>query len=260
MGGVAAGSAEHAGWCFPQSRGRVAVSLFLVLCATRRNLHAAWLCLLWPQAGQRLAPRGRHLGMGQRGGQALPGWHAADALLGLTCRADRGKWIVRAAAAGLMCTACRLLASLPAQQPPEGQGKDTLCQAAVLGLKPVVRVLLQVKSPSRGGVDPHIAARSTRATNGSLVLGQSQDCYGGHGTCCDPASRKISPPPCPCSCMPSQAAPLPAHTHCARHILTSQGPCALLPLRRRLLQPGKLAAWRTRQPARVEPCAERVGV
>ena len=32
-----------------------------------------------------------------------------------------------------------------------------------------------MRSPDRGGVDPHIAARSNRNSNGSLVLGQVQD-------------------------------------------------------------------------------------
>lgn len=36
----------------------------------------------------------------------------------------------------------------------------------------------QVRNPDRGGVDPHIAARTNRNTNGSLVLGQVQDCFG----------------------------------------------------------------------------------
>ena len=36
----------------------------------------------------------------------------------------------------------------------------------------------QVRSPDRGGVDAHIAARSSRNANGSLVLGQVQECYG----------------------------------------------------------------------------------
>lgn len=53
----------------------------------------------------------------------------------------------------------------------------------------------QVKAPSRGGVDSHIAARTSRSSNGSLVLGQSQDCYGAQRCvlccavvllCCDP--------------------------------------------------------------------------
>lgn len=37
----------------------------------------------------------------------------------------------------------------------------------------------QVVHPHRGGVDPHIAARSSRSSNGSLVLGQAHDCPGG---------------------------------------------------------------------------------
>jgi len=36
----------------------------------------------------------------------------------------------------------------------------------------------QVRNPDRGGVDAHIAARTNRNTNGSLVLGQVQDCFG----------------------------------------------------------------------------------
>jgi hypothetical protein len=72
---------------------------------------------------------------------------------------------------------------------------------------------LQVKAPSRGGVDPRIAARTTRAANGSLVLGQSQDCYGGQAgssapglpACCRPAS-------CPVTCGPPTAARPPEAT------------------------------------------------
>ncbi|KAL4422517.1 hypothetical protein ABPG75_008714 [Micractinium tetrahymenae] len=37
----------------------------------------------------------------------------------------------------------------------------------------------QVVHPDRGGVDPHIAARTSRSSNGSLVLGQAHDCPGG---------------------------------------------------------------------------------
>ncbi|KAL4421057.1 hypothetical protein ABPG77_001352 [Micractinium sp. CCAP 211/92] len=36
-----------------------------------------------------------------------------------------------------------------------------------------------VVHPDRGGVDPHIAARTARSSNGSLVLGQAHDCPGG---------------------------------------------------------------------------------
>ncbi|PRW20453.1 concanavalin A-like lectin glucanase [Chlorella sorokiniana] len=38
---------------------------------------------------------------------------------------------------------------------------------------------VQVRNPEHGGVDAHIAARTNRNTNGSLVLGQVQDCFGG---------------------------------------------------------------------------------
>lgn len=37
---------------------------------------------------------------------------------------------------------------------------------------------MQVRNPDRGGVDAHIAARTNRNANGSLVLGQVQECYG----------------------------------------------------------------------------------
>lgn len=38
---------------------------------------------------------------------------------------------------------------------------------------------VQFKDPARGPVDRHIAARSSRSSNGSLVLGQLQECWGG---------------------------------------------------------------------------------
>ena len=37
----------------------------------------------------------------------------------------------------------------------------------------------QFKRPDQGGVSSHIAERSPRSSNGSLVLGQLQECYGG---------------------------------------------------------------------------------
>ncbi|PSC70155.1 concanavalin A-like lectin glucanase [Micractinium conductrix] len=37
----------------------------------------------------------------------------------------------------------------------------------------------EVIAPAFGGVDPHIAARTSRSINGSLALGQLQDCMGG---------------------------------------------------------------------------------
>lgn len=39
--------------------------------------------------------------------------------------------------------------------------------------------------PKKGGVDPHIAAKTTRSATGSLVLGMDQNCYGG---CFSPAT------------------------------------------------------------------------
>ncbi|KAL0039808.1 hypothetical protein WJX77_008614 [Trebouxia sp. C0004] len=41
----------------------------------------------------------------------------------------------------------------------------------------------QSKAAKDGGVDPHMAPQTLRLGNGSLVLGQNQDCYGG---CFDP--------------------------------------------------------------------------
>ena len=38
---------------------------------------------------------------------------------------------------------------------------------------------VEEKPSKEGGVDPHIAAKTTRGAGGSLALGQDQDCLGG---------------------------------------------------------------------------------
>lgn len=112
---------------------------------------------------------------------------------------------------------------------------------------------LQVKSPARGGVDRRIAARTTRSANGSLVLGQMQDCYGAPDRL--PACLPRRPPAClplrPAGPAVTPVTPAAAAHHMPR--LPLHLPCC-----RRLLLPPVCPARRHGKRSHLGPSALQV--